>query len=515
MNIQKLTQGLSGTPIRFDTEAEVRELCFDTRKLQAGDAFICIEGAAFDSHTKLAEIAGKQPSLIIADGKRLAELGYDEETLLKLGMPLFLCDDTRLAKSIVFANWYDHPADKLTIIGVTASKGKTTTASMMAAVLEACGRKVGVIGSNGAIYGGIEREVANTTPDSDEMQRHLAAMVECGCEFAVLECSSQGLMQHRTDGIDFAYGILINVQHGDHVGTDEHPTFENYRYCKSLLLTQSRKAVLNLDDPNADAVTEHVTGPILTFGHRDVHEPTERLGSVPTYLIENDHDTEQDGLFGNRFRFTKTVGERKSYDIFVALPGAFNALNAAAVLTVADDLGLPMDRAAEALATIHIPGRLDMIYRSPELSVCIDNAHNRESTKAALTALRVYKPKRLVCVFGAGGNRDIDRRIGMGESSGRYADFTIITTEHNRFEPFSQILKGIKQGIDPTGGPYIVIENRPEAIRHAIVNSEPGDLVAVIGLGHDKYQHILGKNVPQDDEACALKAIEEWKEKRS
>ena len=331
-------------------------------------------------------------------------------------------------------------------------------------------------------------------------------MVSKGIEYAVIECSSQGLMQHRTDMITFDVGVFLNVQHGDHVGTDEHPTFENYAYCKSLLLRQCRQGVVNLDDKNIDFVVKEATCELITVGHDDTHAATAKLGSTPDYVIGKQRTRERNGLIGEEFNLSGKLDD----EVYVNMPGEFAALNAAATIAAVDALGLPASAAKEALSHIHINGRVDMIYRTEELSVCIDSAHTRESTRAVLKALRAYKPKRLVCVFGAGGNRDIQRRIGMGESAGKYADFSIITTEHNRFEPFETILEGVKSGLEPTGGRYMVIEYRPEAIHYAITHSESGDMIAIIGLGDDKYQHINGVNVPQDDDKCAREAIREW-----
>lgn len=492
---KELVKRLPHRQIRGDLDREVSGLCFDSRHVSSGDAFVCIAGEFFDSHTVLAEIVSADPALVVVENNRLPE---DLDAILARAerTAVIAVDDTRAAKAVIAAAYYDYPSEKLTVIGITGSKGKTTTASMVAAILSEAGQRVGVIGSNGILMDGEETEVANTTPDAPELQRYLAEMVRRDYRYAVIECSSQGLMQHRTDMIDFAIGIFLNIQRGDHVGENEHPTFENYMYCKGLLLKQCQLAIVNADDPHLDFVLQGVETPLLSFGH----------GNTTDYRISDEETYRTDGIAGERFR----LSGRCSTEIAVGLPGDFAAINATAAIAATYELGIPRDAAHRALAKIHISGRLDMIYRSPALSVCIDSAHTRDSTRGVLTALRAYEPKRLVCVFGAGGNRDMGRRIGMGESAGKYADFTIITTEHNRFEPFETILAGIRQGIDPTGGPYCVIENRKEAIRHAILHSQEGDLVAVIGLGHDKYQHIAGKNVPQDDEACALAAIEEW-----
>lgn len=486
--------------IQGKLDKEIGAICFDTRLVNPGDVFVCIKGAVFDAHNKLEDIDKKSPALIIVDEK--FEFDYS-----RLSATVISTSDTRHAKAVVAAAFYDYPAEKIKAIGVTGSKGKTSVATMITKSLNEAGHIAASIGSNGVRLNDEQLEVANTTPDSDEMQRFLSIMVDKGYEFVVIECSSQGLMQHRTDMIDFEIGIFLNIQQGDHVGTDEHPTFENYAYCKSLLLQQCRKAIINLDNEFIDLIVKDTSAELISFGHENIHKSTDKLPNNPDYIIQNQRTTTQDDKIGESFEL---IG-KLSAEVFVNMPGDFVPLNAAATIATLNELGLNVESAISVLKNIHIDGRVDMIYRSTELSVCIDSAHTRESTKAVLEAMRAYKPKRLVCVFGAGGNRDIERRIGMGESSGKYADFSIITTEHNRFEPFETILEGVKEGLEPTGGKYMVIENRPKAIHYSITHSEPGDLVAIIGLGDDKYQHINGKNIPQDDKKCALLALEEWK----
>ena len=504
MNTKEIISRLEYKLLKGSLDQTVTGICFDSRKVKSGDVFVCIRGASFDSHDALMEIDSGNPALIIVDESCDLDLSVVTSTVISTS-------DTRHAKAVVSAAFYGYPAEKLKMVGVTGSKGKTTVTTMIMASLREAGYRAASIGSNGVNLGDEVLEVANTTPDSDQMQKFLSIMVSKGVEYAVLECSSQGLMQHRTDMINFDVGVFLNIQHGDHVGTDEHPTFENYAYCKSLLLQQCNTGIINLDDENIDFIVKNATCNLITVGHDGVHKKTDKLGSRPDYAISEPHTKECNGFIGEEFKLSGRFNDT----VFVNMPGEFVPLNGAATIATIEALGIPADAARKALSHIHINGRVDMIYRTEDLSVCIDSAHTRESTRAVLEALRAYNPKRLVCVFGAGGNRDIERRIGMGESSGKYADFSIITTEHNRFEPFETILEGVKSGLEPTGGKYMVIENRPEAIHYAITQSEPGDLVAIIGLGDDKYQHINGVNVHQDDDKCARKAIKEWEENRT
>lgn len=493
-----------GTP-----DADVTGLSFDNRLVKPGDCFVCIRGALFDTHDVIDGIAAVRPALIVT-----ARDWADAHAGSMPDANIVSVPDTREAKALIAAAYYGDPAEKLTLIGVTGSKGKTTTTAMIRAILEAAGRPAGLIGSNGAYIGDEEYEVANSTPDSDVIQKFLGQMVSAGCRYAVLEVSSQAELLHRTDGLTFEIGVLMNVQEGDHVGPNEHPSFENYLECKKMLLQQSRIAIVNYDDRHLAQILSGLEMPVLGFGHgpaadsasdRSAEDARGLQAPIPDFVLDGETVVERNGRPSIRF----TLHGRRAGEYYVGMPGLFSASNAAAAIACAEVLGLPDEAVRQALEDISVPGRLDMIYQSDDLSVCVDSAHNGFSTRNLLSALREYHPKRIVLVFGCGGNRDVARRSEMGEAAGLGADLSIVTTEHTRFESFDTILKGIEEGLNRVHGNYIVIEDRKEAIRYAILNAEPGDLIAVAGLGHDHYQHIGGKNVPHDDTAWCLKILRE------
>lgn len=518
MKSQELLKDIPYRLICGDLESEVTGICADTRNVSAGDVFICIKGVRFDSHSKIAEIARMKPALIVVSEEWAgANFPADMESGTELsGANIAAVADTREAKAFIAAAFYGNPSGKLTVIGITGSKGKTTSAHMITSILEKAGFKTGLIGTNGAFTGqnitessGMNREhyteasysLANTTPDSDEMQKYLAEMVDNGCTHAVIECSSQGLMLHRCDAIDFRYGIFTNIEHGDHVGPNEHSSFEEYLFCKGLLLKKSRTAIVNRDNEHTSQLLADVETPVIFYGHTDESD----------YRISQVEDTYEDGAPGIAFH----VSGKLEGDFEVDLPGTFNAENALAAVAVCSELGISTGAMKEALSGISIKGRLEMVYTSPELSICVDFAHNGYSTGNLLKALRSYRPKRLVCVFGADGNRAVSRRIEMGEASGSLADLSIITSGHNRWETFDQILPYIKQGIDPTGGKYIVIPDREEAIRHAIFEHEDGDLITIIGLGHENYQEANGVKRLYSDREFALRTVREYLESQN
>lgn len=489
MNLKQLLERMEYKVLQGSLEQEITRLCYDNRQVQQGDLFICICGARFDTHTCLEEIAQKGAAAVVVE-RPLSECG-----VFHADIPVIQVADTRVAEAELAAAYFGHPADKLTTIGITGSKGKTTTTHMLADILRADGRKVGTIGTNGAIIGDTVIELANTTPSSQDMQMYLARMVEAGLDTAVIECSSQGLMQHRTGGFTFDCGVFMNISTGDHIGPNEHKDFADYLYCKGLLIRQSRLGFVNMDDAWTEPMLRDIDTPVIRFGAQQTAD----------YYMKNIEKTFADGQPGMSFE----VGGRLNCHLHLNLPGEFNVANALAAVSVAHHLGASTEAMAQALDHMSIKGRFDIVFRNDKFAVCVDFAHNGYSTRNHLEALREYHPKRLVCVFGADGNRSRHRRYEMGEASGRLADFSIVTAGHNRWETFEDILRDIHVGLDKTSGSYLVIPNRKEAVRYAIEHAEPGDMITILGLGHESYQEENGIKYPYSDRDYVLQVIEE------
>ncbi len=489
MKISELLQRIPYTVVSGSDDLQVTGISRDNRRAVPGDLFICTTGARFDTHS---------PDVM----EKLAEDGVtafvtDKETGIPEGATVIRVENTRTAGAFIYAAWYRHPADQLMMVGITGSKGKTTTTHMLAEILRVGGHKVGTIGTNGAIIDGKVYELSNTTPESNEVQMYLRQMVNAGCDAAVLEVSSQGMKQHRVDGFTFDYGILMNIQEGDHIGPNEHETFEDYMYCKAQLLNHSKTALIHGDDPYYDRVMQYVNVPV------------ERFGADPSFdfhaeQIEKTFD-EQEELPGIAFH----VGGKIEDAFWINLPGDYNVWNALAAIGVAAHEQIPHCAMKEALANIHIKGRADIVYKG-KFSVCVDFAHNGASTWQHLKALREYRPKRLICIFGADGNRSKGRRYGMGEAAGTLADFSIVTSGHNRWESFEQILADTEVGLHKAPNPnYIAIKNRKEAIRYAIENAQEGDLITIIGLGHESWQEEMGVKYPYSDTEYVKELVEE------
>ena len=489
----KASELLSQTSYRVlsgSADTEVSGVCRDNRKAKPGDLFICTAGARFDTHDDavVQELYEKGIRVFVAQ-KPLSCPG--DATVL-------LTENTRSAGAFIYAAWYGHPAERMTVVGITGSKGKTTTTHMLAQILKSAGHNVGTIGTNGAMFGTEMHELSNTTPESEEIQMYLRKMADAGCDTAVIEVSSQGMKQHRADGFVFDYAVWLNIQEGDHIGPNEHESFEDYLFCKAELLNHANVRLVFRDDPFLDAFMKYVKGPVEWFGS----------GADCDYIASDIEKTfdEASGQPGIRFR----AGGRLDAEICSNFPGTFNTWNALAACAVADNMGVSTEEMNEGLSQVHIKGRDDMVYRGPRFSVCVDFAHNGASTWSHLSALREYRPKRLVCVFGADGNRSKGRRYGMGEAAGTLADFSIVTSGHNRWETFEAILKDTEVGLHKAPHPnYIAIKDRREAIRYAIEHAEEGDLITIIGLGHETWQEEMGVKRHHSDTEYVLEVLQE------
>ncbi len=492
MKIKDLIEEVAYETVCGNLCGEVTDITpqMDSRKAKKGDVFVCIRGARFDSHQFVPQLIEVGVALLVIEKAQAMQFASLPE-LFAGTTTVIAVEDTRLAKAQILAAWWGHPARSLITIGVTGSKGKTTTTHMLAEILKAAGYQVGTIGTNGAIYGNVCKELNNSTPDSDEVQYYLRQMVDFGCTCAVIECSSQGLMQHRVSGFTFDYGIFTNIAEGDHISPIEHKDFADYLYCKSRLLCQCKHPFVNADDEHREELMALLR--------------QAQAAPVQMYSAEGDETADyyakavEERFDSFRPQVWFEIAGKQNGLIRVNFPGHFQVGNALAAVAVCTEMGISLDAIQSALAQITIKGRIDMVYVSDRFQVCVDFAHNGYSTRNLLTALRSYQPKRLVCVFGADGNRAKSRRYEMGEASGNLADLSIVTSGHNRYETFEQIFQDIAVGLGKTSGAYIVIPDRKEAIRYAIEHVEDGDLITIIGLGHETYQEENGVKYPYSD----------------
>ena len=487
MKLDKLLERFEYETVQGSAEIEVTTLVNDSRKVEKGSVFVCISGAVSDGHQFAADVAAEGAAAIVVE----KDVEVPEEvTVIKTA-------DTRYALALMSAAYFGYPADKLKIIGITGTKGKTTTTYMIRSILEGVGHKVGLIGTIEAIIGDKKIPAANTTPESFTIQQYFAEMVEAGCDSVVMEVSSQGLMLHRTAGIPFEIGIFTNLGR-DHIGPNEHKDFEDYKRCKAMLFQQCRLGIANVDDTYFQDVFKDASCRVETFGfseEADLRAENVELVSRPGYLGVAYHVT---GLM--------------DFDVEIDIPGAFSVYNSLTAIAVCRHFGVPVEKIREALKKAKVKGRIEMIKVSDEFTLMIDYAHNAMSLESLLTTLKEYHPKRLVCLFGCGGNRSRERRYEMGEVSGRLADLTVITSDNPRYEEPQAIIDDIKTGIGRTDGTYVEICGRKEAIKYVIQNGQPGDVIVLAGKGHEDYQEIKGVKYPMDERVLIAEVLEELEE---
>ena len=483
----EVTAGNSGKVIDPST-VEITEVVNDNRKITEGSLFICIKGANFDGHSCAKEAAEKKAAAIVVE--------HDIELPEDCDIAVVRVDSTRYAMAFISAAYFDHPARKLKTIGITGTKGKTTTTYLIRSMLENAGHKVGLIGTIEVIIGDEHIHSENTTPESFDLQRYMAKMVEAGCDSVVMEVSSQGLMLHRSQGFTFDLGIFTNIE-PDHIGPNEHKDFEDYMHCKGLLFRQCKVGILNGDDIHTDDILEGHTCEVETYGFNEGVD----IRAINLAYIR------KPGQLGVFFDTDGLINMHAE----IRTQGKFSVYNALCAIAVARHFGCTAEEIAPALLEAKVKGRIEMVKVSDDFTLMIDYAHNAMALKSLLTTLRDYHPNRLISVFGCGGNRSKLRRFEMGEVSGKYSDFTIITSDNPRFEEPEAIMDDIETGMKKTDGKYIKITDRKEAIRYAIDHGEQGDIIVLAGKGHEDYQEIKGVKYPMDERVIIAEILEERK----
>lgn len=478
MVLAALLEKLEYELVSGSEDMQIENVVYDSRKVTEGSLFICIEGGTADGHTFIPDVVKKGAKALIVTKDVSGLLPADADvTVIRV-------KDSRYALAFVSAAYFGHPAEKLKVIGITGTKGKTTTTYLVKSILEHAGHKVGLVGTIEAVIGQEHIPENNTTPESYVLQEYFAKMVEAGCDTVVMEVSSQGLMLHRTQGFVFDYGIFTNIE-PDHIGPLEHKDFADYMHCKGLLFKQCRVGIVNCDDAHYQDVIRDHTCKIETFGFAENAD----------YRAQDLKLISGAGFLGIDFKARGKV----NLDIELHAPGRFSVYNALCAIAICNHFGVTADEVKEALLQAHVKGRIELVKVSDDFTLMIDYAHNAMALESLLTTLREYKPKRLVCLFGCGGNRSKLRRYEMGEVSGKLADLTVITSDNPRNEEPQAIIDDIKVGISKTDGKYVEIIDRKEAIAYVIRHGQPGDVIVLAGKGHEDYQEIKGKKYPMDE----------------
>lgn len=487
MKLEKLLEHVSWRCIQGSMDVDVKSVINDSRKVEEGTLFFCIKGAVTDGHKYVPDVVEKGAKVLVVQ----------DEVEAPQDVTVIQVDDTRYAMALISAAWFGYPAQEMKVIGITGTKGKTTTTYMVKSILESAGYKVGLIGTIEVIIGDQVIPAKNTTPESYTIQQYFRQMADAGCQIVVMEVSSQGLMLHRTAGILFEIGIFTNIE-PDHIGPAEHASFEDYIECKSRLFRQCRLGIFNADDPRLETILKDHTCEVETFG----------FSQEAGIRAENLDLVTRPGYLGIAYTAVCGGAEGERFDVEVDIPGKFSVYNSLTAIAICRHFNVAVADIKKALKTAKVKGRVEMVKVSDDFTLMIDYAHNAMALESLLTTLKAYRPHRLICLFGCGGNRSKMRRYEMGEVSGRNADLTIITSDNPRYEKPEDIINDIVTGIERTDGSYVKITDRKEAIAYAVRNGEPGDIIVLAGKGHEDYQEIEGKKYPMDERVLIQEILE-------
>lgn len=487
MKLSEILAGLSYNAENFCDE-EIKDIAYDSRKCGEGILFVCLVGAFTDGHDYAMSAYEKGSRVFLCQ----KEISLPDDTLI------IKTENTRSALAKISCNFFKNPSKDIKLIGITGTKGKTTSAHLIKFVLEAAGIKTGIIGTVGAFYGDRVIPTVNTTPESYELQKMLREMADGGCKAVAMEVSSLGLKHHRVEGTRFSYGVFINL-YPDHIGTNEHESFEEYAYWKSQLFPMCDKAIVNIDDPFSEKIIDNCQGGVITYGYDNKAD----------YVLENAHKVKDGNVLSVAFDM-KAKGDKKSFT--VALPGEFNAHNALIAVALGEEFGATDEEISRGLKEVFVKGRGELVRESEDVTIIIDYAHNGISLKSIIDTAKEYEHNKIITLFGSVGGRTECRREELGTVSGKMSDFTVITSDDPDYEEPEKICDEIASYCEKAGGEYIVIPDRAKAIDFAVKKAQKGDILILAGKGHEQYMKICGKKVPFSEREEVLKALKEKKE---
>lgn len=466
---------------RGNMVAEIDTLCSNSRQKVKNGLFFCIPGARFDAHNYASQAVENGCVALVVDH------------FVDADVPQVRVTSVRAAMSRMAAAFYRHPAEGMRLVGVTGTKGKTTTTYMIKSILETAGMKVGLIGTTGNMIGNKHIDSNYTTPDPIDLQRDLRAMADEGVQAVVLEVSAHAIDMFRLDGMSFEVGAYTNLSQ-DHL--DYFGTMENYFECKKRFFTSGmvRNAVLNVDEETSVSILRDLTIPHLTFGI-----------AAAADLFARDIEVSENGV-----SFELKLQGMHALPINLRMTGMFNVYNAIAAASCAMVLGISHEDIKAGLEEIqNVPGRIEMLPTHTPYRMILDYAHAPDALDNILRTCRTFTRGRLIALFGCGGDRDKGKRPIMGRIGGELADLCILTSDNPRNEDPMDILAAIEEGIRETGCEYVVIENRREAIRHAMEIGRDGDVIALCGKGHETYQEIKGVKHPFDEKVVVAELLSE------
>ena len=464
-------------------DTEINDIAYDSRKAGEGIMFVCLKGARADGHNFAKSAYEKGSRAFLCEDK--VDLPDDAQVIL--------CENTRAALAQASCNLFRHPSREIDIIGITGTKGKTTTAHIVKCVLEKAGIKTGIIGTVGASYGNVKLPTVNTTPESYELQKMFRLMADAGCKAVVIEVSSLGIKFHRTDGISFSLGAFTNL-YPDHIGTNEHESFEEYAYFKTQLFPMCEKAIVNIDDEFSSEIIKHCKGGVTTYGYNEKAD----------YCLKGTKKVQTGDVLGVEFVYGNNG---KDVTHTISMPGDINAHNALIAVSIAHMYGIEEDVIEKALKEVYVKGRCEIVQTGMDFTTIIDYAHNGVSLKSIIETVKAYEHNRIIALYGSVGGRTEIRRQELGLVSGAMCDLSVLTSDDPDFEDPQKIIDEIASFVTEAGGKYVSFPDRAEAIHYAISIAEKGDIIILAGKGHEEYMKIKGENVPFSEREEIFKAI--------
>ncbi|MFW2487630.1 UDP-N-acetylmuramoyl-L-alanyl-D-glutamate--2,6-diaminopimelate ligase [Clostridium chromiireducens] len=473
MNLKSILDGIDFKVVKGDIDVEINKINYDSRKVKNLDIFVCIKGYATDGHRYIDKAIENGAKIVVIQDD--IEIDDNSITVIK-------CADTRKALALMGANYYDNPSEKMKIIGITGTNGKTTTAFMIKDILEAYNKKVGLIGTIANYIGSERLHTERTTPESLELQELFSEMVSKGVEYCVMEVSSHSLELDRVYGVNFEVGIFTNLTR-DHL--DFHKTFENYYKAKFKLFERSRIKIINIDDNYG----RQVVSDLYALNSDDVY----------SFSVKGDSDYKafNEEMGSREIKFKLNIKEEEQF--ILNIPGEYNIYNALGAIISCFKSGVPVEAIKRGIENVVVLGRCERVAREYNLpyEIIIDYAHTPDGLENILDTSKAFTEGKLISVFGCGGDRDKVKRPQMGKISTDIADISIITSDNPRSEDPMSIIKDIEVGLDKEK--YIVIENRKEAIKRAIDIATKGDVIVIAGKGHETYQILKDKTIHFDE----------------
>jgi len=481
----KLEQLLKDLPYLVDTQGDLQtEICAITsnsREKTDRGIFLCISGARFDAHNFAPQAVENGAVALVV------------ERYLPIDVPQVRVTNGRAAMARIAAAFYGHPAREMKLVGITGTKGKTTTSYLLKAILEQAGYKVGLVGTTGNLAGNMPLKSELTTPDPIDLQRDLRTMADAGCAYVSMEVSAHALDMYRLDGLTFEAGGYTNLSQ-DHL--DYFQTMDRYFETKKTFFTSGmvKNGAFNADEETTPRMLEGLDVPHLTYGI-----------CAPSDLFARDIEISEEGV-----SFQLQLRGMHPLQIDLKMTGMFNVYNAIAAASLAMILGINAEDIKKGLESMKaVPVRIEMLPTKTPYKVILDYSHSPDALENILTTVREFARGRVIALFGCGGDRDKGKRPMMGEIGGKLADYCILTSDNPRSEDPMAILNAVEEGIKPTGGEYTIIENRREAIRYALTMGREGDIIVLAGKGHETYQEIKGVKHPFDEKLVVRELLEE------